>query len=171
MSGTACVYCFKHLNLSSSLVDLTLYPFLFFKKHLISFCDSVRRAQLIRGVTVNKSMLQKDGVTLYPSGVLRYVETVIPPIRLAIDQLSGRKSEDSNLSLEEVISSHYSLADYFLINFGICFIKIEADVESVNTSDRSVFNNVMTGTVTEAQEDAESSEDDDQIAEVLAVYR
>ncbi len=52
---------------------------------------------------MNKSMLQKDGVTLYPSGVLRYVETVIPPIRLAIDQLSGRKSEDSNVSLEEVV--------------------------------------------------------------------
>ncbi len=51
---------------------------------------------------VNKSMLQKDGVTLYPSGVVRYIETVVPPIRLAIDGLSGRKSEDSNLSLEEV---------------------------------------------------------------------
>lgn len=51
---------------------------------------------------MNKSMLQRDGVTLYPSGVTRYIESVVPPIRLAIDQHSGRKSVDSVNSLEEV---------------------------------------------------------------------
>lgn len=69
---------------------------------MIKFCDGIRRAQLIKCVTVTKSMLQKDGVTLVPSGVTRYIETVVPPIRMAIDSLSGRVSVDSDMSLDEV---------------------------------------------------------------------
>lgn len=67
---------------------------------MIKFYDGIRRAQLIRCATVTKAMLQKDGVSLNPSGVTRYIETVVPPIRLAIDSLSSRVSLDS--TLEEV---------------------------------------------------------------------
>ena len=69
---------------------------------MIRFCDKIRRAQMIKSPTVSKSMLQKDGITLFPSGVVRYMETVLPPIRLAIDSLAGRKSEDPDVSLPEV---------------------------------------------------------------------
>jgi hypothetical protein len=72
------------------------------QKFLIQFCDKIRRAQMIKCPTVSKSMLQKDGVSLFPSGVTCYIETVVPPIRLAIDSFSNRKSEDPDVSLSEV---------------------------------------------------------------------
>jgi hypothetical protein len=69
---------------------------------MIRFCDTIRRAEMIKAYTVNRSMLQKDGVTLFPSSLVRYIETVGPPIRLAIDTYSGRTSEDPDVSLTDV---------------------------------------------------------------------
>lgn len=80
---------------------------------MIKFCEGIRRAQLIKSATVTKSMLQKDGVSLVPSGVTRYIETVVPPIRLAIDGFSGRLSQDSDISLEEVLVSNSCAKNFF----------------------------------------------------------
>ncbi len=57
---------------------------------------------MIKGATLNKGMFQKDGVTLLASGVQRYIDTIIPPIRMAIDALSGRPSVDASFE-EQVI--------------------------------------------------------------------
>lgn len=59
---------------------------------------------MVKGPKVSKSMLQKDGISLFPSGVVRYIETVLPPIRMAIDTYSKRVSEDADSSLAEVRS-------------------------------------------------------------------
>ncbi len=57
---------------------------------------------MIKAYTVNKSMLQKDGISLFPSSLVRFIETVGPPIRLAIDTYSGCTSEDPDVSLSNV---------------------------------------------------------------------
>jgi hypothetical protein len=90
----------------SALIECYLFLFLcfilIFQSFLTRFCETIRRAEIVKGPTVNKGMLQKDGVSLFPSAVNRYIETVIPPIRLAIDAYSKRKSEDADSSLAEV---------------------------------------------------------------------
>ena len=92
-----------------------------FQPYLVKYCDTVRRAQLIKSATINKGMFQKDGVALYASGVVRYIETVVPPIRMAIDSISGRGSLDSELEEVCVVSSGF-LCSEIILAFLSCFV-------------------------------------------------
>ncbi len=69
----------------------------------MAFCDAQPRVQMLRGPTVSKANLQKDGVTLLQSTMIRYVESVFTVVRSIMESRvqSPKKNEDWS---EEVLS-------------------------------------------------------------------
>jgi hypothetical protein len=47
----------------------------------LAFCDTQPRVQMLRGFSVSRANLQKDGYTLVQSTMIRYVESIFSVVR------------------------------------------------------------------------------------------